>query len=84
MEPRPPSFPPTNGRPSKRCATASCRNLKGGLPRRSRPMSISKLLKGKTKGTDYAGMPQPAEAWRRALAALDEAANAAMAAGSRS
>ena len=32
------------------------------------------LLAGKTKGYRFAGMPQPAEAWKRALAALDEAA----------
>jgi Gluconate 2-dehydrogenase subunit 3 len=31
------------------------------------------LLKGKTKGYRFADMPQPAEAWKRALAALDEA-----------
>ena len=31
------------------------------------------LLEGKTKGYRFAGMPQPAEAWKRALAALDEA-----------
>lgn len=32
------------------------------------------LLKGKTKGYRLAGMPQPGEAWKRALAALDEVA----------
>jgi hypothetical protein len=32
------------------------------------------LLQGKTKGYRLAGMPQPAEAWKRALAALDEVA----------
>lgn len=33
------------------------------------------LSEGKTKGYRLAGMPQPAEAWRRALAALDEVAD---------
>jgi len=32
------------------------------------------LLAGKTKGYRFADMPQPAEAWKRALAALDEVA----------
>jgi hypothetical protein len=32
------------------------------------------LLAGKTKGYRFANMPQPAEAWRRGLAALDEVA----------
>lgn len=32
------------------------------------------LATGKTKGYRFADMPQPAEAWKRALAALDEAA----------
>ena len=32
------------------------------------------MLKGKTKGYRFADMPQPGEAWRRALAALEEAA----------
>jgi Gluconate 2-dehydrogenase subunit 3 len=32
------------------------------------------LLAGKTKGYRFAGMPQPADAWKRALAALDEVA----------
>ena len=32
------------------------------------------LSEGKTKGYRFAGMPQPGEAWKRALAALDEAA----------
>lgn len=32
------------------------------------------MLKGKTKGYRLADMPQPAEAWKRALAALEEAA----------
>lgn len=32
------------------------------------------LLAGKTKGYRLADMPQPAEAWKRALAALDEVA----------
>lgn len=32
------------------------------------------LLAGKTKGYRLSGMPQPAEAWKRALAALDEVA----------
>jgi hypothetical protein len=32
------------------------------------------LLAGKTKGYRFEGMPQPAEAWRRGLAALEEAA----------
>ena len=31
------------------------------------------LLEGRTKGYRFAGMPQPGEAWKRALAALDEA-----------
>lgn len=32
------------------------------------------LLAGKTKGYRFADMPQPAEAWKRALAALEEVA----------
>lgn len=32
------------------------------------------LLAGKTKGYRFADMPQPTEAWKRALAALDEVA----------
>lgn len=32
------------------------------------------LLAGKTKGYRFADMPQPAEAWKQALAALDEVA----------
>ena len=32
------------------------------------------MLAGKTKGYRFANMPQPAEAWKRGLAALDEVA----------
>jgi Gluconate 2-dehydrogenase subunit 3 len=32
------------------------------------------MSQGKTKGYRFAGMPQPGEAWKRGLAALDEAA----------
>ena len=71
------SSPPTNGRLSRLFATASCRNLEG-RPRAPLAAYVDRqLLQGKTKGYRLADMPQPAEAWKRAFAALDEVARRA-------
>ena len=47
----------------------------GGRPRVSLAAYVDRqLLEGRTKGYRLADMPQPAEAWKRALKALNEAA----------
>ena len=46
-----------------------------GRPRVALAAYVDRQLRaGKTKGYRFADMPQPAEAWKRALAALDEVA----------
>ena len=74
VEPRPAFFSDDEWKTLEALCGRVMPQLEGRPPAPLAAYVDRQLLRGKTKGYRFTDMPQPGEAWKRALAALDEVA----------